>query len=148
MKSKNKGFTLIELLVVIAILGLLATIVLVSLNSSRAKSRDVKRKADMRQVYTAMQLYFDVNNAYPNYAADACSAAVSGCTGTYPSGIGTYLSAMPRDPSNDTTRYYRVKTSTGTNFCVIAANLENESGAYYASEKGLGTAAAGAISCP
>ena len=145
---KNKGFTLIELLVVIAILGLLATIVLVSLNSSRAKSRDVKRKADLRQISVAMQLYFDINNAYPSYAADSCSAAVSGCTGVYPSAISTFISAMPRDPSNDATRYYRVKTSTGLNFCVIAANLENESGAYYASEKGLGTAAAGTISCP
>ena len=149
MKSKNKGFTLIELLVVIAILGLLATIVLVSLNSGRMKSRDVKRKADLRQISVAMELYFNTNNAYPSYAVDSCSATgVTGCTGVYPLAIGTFISAMPRDPSNNTTRYYRVKASTGANFCVIAANLENESAAYYVSEKGLGTAAAGAISCP
>lgn len=64
-KNKDSGFTLIELLVVISIIGLLASVVLVSLNSARAKGRNVKRLADMKQLQTALDLYYDKNNKYP-----------------------------------------------------------------------------------
>jgi prepilin-type N-terminal cleavage/methylation domain-containing protein len=62
-KQKTKGFTLIELLVVIAIIGLLASIVLVSLNTARQKARDSRRLTDIRQVALALELYADSNNS-------------------------------------------------------------------------------------
>ena len=66
MKQKTqKGFTLIELLVVIAIIGLLASVVLLALNSARQKSRDAKRVADARQIATALELYFNDCGGYP-----------------------------------------------------------------------------------
>ncbi len=67
LQTKNqKGFTLIELLVVIAIIGLLASVVLLSLNSARARSRDARRVADIAQLRSALELYLNDNGTYPS----------------------------------------------------------------------------------
>lgn len=102
------GFTLIELLVVIAIIGVLASVVLVSLNSARAKSRDAKRVGDVRQMQTALELYFNDCNSYPaglNLVLSGqilVSGTVSGgtCSGGGWAGAGgsTYLQAAPTAP--------------------------------------------------
>jgi prepilin-type N-terminal cleavage/methylation domain-containing protein len=65
MKNK-KGFTLIELLVVIAIIGILATIAVVALQQARQSARDVKRVADVKQMQTALELYFNSWQLYPS----------------------------------------------------------------------------------
>lgn len=67
-KIKQKGFTLIELLVVISIIGLLASVVLISLNNSRAKARDVKRLADKAQIIKALNMYNVDKGAWPSSA--------------------------------------------------------------------------------
>ena len=67
MRNKNQsGFTLIELLVVIAIIGLLASVVLLALNGARAKARDAKRIADVRQLASAFELFYNDFNSYPS----------------------------------------------------------------------------------
>lgn len=62
---KNQGFTLIELLVVIAIIGVLASVVLASLNSARTKARDARRLADLNQIGLALEFYLDNGVKYP-----------------------------------------------------------------------------------
>lgn len=64
MKFKN-GFTIIELLVVIMIIGLLASIIAISVNGSRVKARDARRKADIRQIRIALELYKAEKGYYP-----------------------------------------------------------------------------------
>lgn len=76
MLKNKKGFTLIELLVVIAIIGLLSTLAVVALTSARTKARDSKRVADMKQLQTAMELYYSENAGYP---ACAAGSLVSAC---------------------------------------------------------------------
>lgn len=63
--NKNRGFTLIELLVVIAIIGVLASIVLASLNSARIKARDARRLADLNQIGLGLEFYLDNGVKYP-----------------------------------------------------------------------------------
>lgn len=62
-----RGFTLVELLVVIGIISILATILLLQLGTARSKSRDVKRIADVSQMRSAVEQYFDDNGTYPKF---------------------------------------------------------------------------------
>ena len=75
-RKKSKGFTLIELLVVIAVIGLLASIVLVSLGGARKKARDARRQADIRQIGTAMEMAYSDTGAYLSTPAGANTVTV------------------------------------------------------------------------
>ena len=69
MKFKSKGFTLIELLVVVAIIGILSSIVLISLNSARDKGRDASAKGSISSMRAAAEIFFDSYNDYGDQAA-------------------------------------------------------------------------------
>lgn len=72
IRSSARGFTLIELLVVIAIIGILAGIVLASLNTAREGATDAKTKEQLSGLRTAMEVYYAQNNSYGS-TADACN---------------------------------------------------------------------------
>ena len=62
----KKGFTLIELLVVVAIIGILASVVLASLNSARAKGSDAAIKASLSSARAQSELFYDEGQTYLN----------------------------------------------------------------------------------
>ena len=115
MKNLKRGFTLIELLVVIAIIGILSSVVLASLNSARAKSRDAKRLSDIKSLQLALELYFDQEK-------------------TYPIGLGVnylvpdYIGQEPKDPLG-VDNYYKYEVCGGGDSYHLGASLEQESSA-------------------
>ena len=139
IKRNKKGFTLIELLVVIAIIGLLATIVLVSLNNARVKARDAKRKVDLQAIAKAMEMYYyDLNKGtyiISGTGSNGCSCgwfnyeggsyAKSVAHGIEEAGL---MGKAPRDPllksDNQTPQYMKYQYGKGF---FIYAKLENPS---------------------
>src|SRR5688572_14157463 len=106
LKNKNKilGFTLVELLVVIAILGVLATIALAAFRSSQGRGRDAQRKSDLKQISSALELYYSDYGKYPDSISGmvaACpSTSQTGCTwgsGAFTDGKTVYFKVMPKD---------------------------------------------------
>jgi general secretion pathway protein G len=110
--SSKKGFTLIELLVVIAIIGLLASIILSSLNTARKKGRDARRIADLKEIQTALELYYSDHNQYPT--ATSQSNAVTALSALVPS----YISVLTDDPLGGSYHYVYLSTSGGTFYCL------------------------------
>ncbi len=87
----SRGFTLVELLVVIAIIGVLATLLLLQLNVARQKARDARRVADINQVRSALELFFDDTGTYPT-STNLGTFTYSGKQ------VGDYLNKIPDDP--------------------------------------------------
>jgi len=121
----RKGFTLIELLVVIAIIGILASIVLVSLNNAREKARDVRRVGDMRQLQLALESYYDDNDGYPG--GDASAATCQALTAISSDLVPTHIAGLPADPGGGSTAYsYDASTATDDQQdYILRADLES-----------------------
>ena len=130
----RKGFTLIELLVVISIISLLSSIVLATLNSTRAKARDAVRKSDLLQIKMALDLYYNDHESYPLAYPQAWGGVSTGvCNGNagngtrsgptaYIQGLGPYLPVLPVDPAAPGNCNGYLYTSDGTNYKLLSYN--------------------------
>lgn len=131
--KKQDGFTLIELLVVITVIGILASLIIVNFSSTRERARDAKRKSDLRSLKTALRIYYNDMQQYPNASGGAfqgCgSNGTSTCTwgGEFTAGTTTYMREIPTDPLNTGQFVYTyAQTSSGDGF-TITTYLENGS---------------------
>lgn len=133
---KKSGFTLMEILIAIAIMGIMAALLSGNFISSQKKARDAQRKADLRQMQNALELYFNDKSVYPVSSGGVivgcgnCNGAPSSCTwnsqsefrDTVPSSCGTtYMKKLPKDPVATQNYYY---WSDGTSYKLYAC-LEN-----------------------
>lgn len=101
----KRGFTLIELLVVIAIIGVLSSVVLVSLNTARIKARDASRISQLGQIRTALELHYLDRGYYPQ---SGCGWDCNGYRYSYNAAswdalaadLAPYMGELPVDPVN------------------------------------------------
>lgn len=121
--NKNKGFTLIELLVVIAIIGILASVVLASLNSARAKGADAAVKANLNNMRAQAEIVYDSANpnSYATVCADpnivkalAAANSASGGTAVCNNSAAAWAAASP------------LKTSATTYWCVDSTGTSSQ----------------------
>lgn len=133
--ENQKGFTLIEILIVLVIIGMFVSVALTALGAARSKGRDARRKADMVQMQTALELYFNTYGTYPSTSGNWWGVSVSGgshdvagANGYIPNLAAEFISKLPVDPTNNTTGFsgylYR---SDGTNYKLLSHQSGPES---------------------
>ena len=121
----QRGFTLIELLVVITIIAILAGISIFGLQGTRESARDGRRKADLEQVRSGLELYKSDCGDYPATLPAVGSALVGDGSPTACSASNNYISSVPDDPM--TGRDYRYSRVTATTY-QLCASLERGTG--------------------
>lgn len=127
--QKQNGFSLVELLVVISIIGTLAGLLITNLVGVRGRAADSKIKNNMRSLKTALRLYYNDYQQYPNASSgDMLGCGTDGdtaCTegGVFSAGTGptVYMQELPES--------FTYTVSGDNESFVIATTLSNASDA-------------------
>ena len=127
MKRKIFGFTLIELLVAVSIIGVIVTIGIASFATLNRQSHDAKRKSDIEQIRSALEMYRADNKFYPDggCASTTCLAIdIQELDGA----LGDYMPALPKDPIKTQTYYYRAEEESDGEYYgyCLSANVERD----------------------
>jgi general secretion pathway protein G len=117
----KKGFTLIEILVAATIIAVLVSIGLVSYSSVNRRSRDAKRKSDLEQVRSALEMY----RADMGYYSDAGTGNWTNVSDLAVDIVDTYMPFLPSDPADNVVYRYLATNPSGTptqyyGYCVSA----------------------------
>lgn len=97
------GFTLIELLISVSIIAILIAIGIASYATINKQSRDTKRKSDIEQLRSALEMYRAENGNYPTILGGSYSDASGLSTALTP----TFIPAIPNDPKSISPYIYR-----------------------------------------
>ncbi len=123
MHEQRRGFTLLEILLVVGAISILAAIVIVALNPTKqlADTRNAQRRVDVNTILNGIYQYaIDHNGSLPaaitTSATGICRTDGVDCSTLIDlpelTTNGTYLVAIPRDPTAadaDTTGYTVLK---------------------------------------
>lgn len=123
--SRTTGFTLIEVLVAATIIAILTAVGMVSYTNINKRSRDTKRRSDMEQIRSALEMYRADNGSYPNTGGGSWSDT-SNLSGTL---VSSYMSAIPSDPKSATQTYrYQATNLVSGNYYgyCLSSLLESE----------------------
>ncbi len=104
----KRGFTLIELLVVIAIIGILASVVLASLNSARDKGEDAAVKSNLNNARAQAALFYDDIGDYDG----VCDAGDGDISAMIPDG------GSCRDAEDFWIAYAPLISASSSSYCV------------------------------
>ena len=126
----KKSFTLIELLLAITILGILATLVIGNYNYTLKRGRDAQRKNDLNTLQKTLEVFYEDNGAYPNFAdtnifgKKLCKTAAILFTTSCPIGEVTYMEKTPQDPN--TSYIYKYVPGLGGTSYYLYTYIEND----------------------
>jgi len=133
-RNLRKAFTLVEMLIVVIIIGILMAALLPRLKGAQERARDTARKANLSQISTALEMYFNDNGSYPDAVCTQWPIFKKAL-------VPTYMNDIPRDPQKQRITYgtrdwwcgngqyayrglYRNWAKLG--WCVLIANVEAE----------------------
>ncbi len=110
ISAVRRAFTLIEMLVVLAAIGLVASAIVISISSTRERSRDVRRLEDIRQIRNTLELYYTTNLRYPVALSELVPA---------------YIPTLPADPAGAAYSYAALGSGDVCGSYHLGANFDN-----------------------